>query len=234
MLESIVLHVTSSCEGCGCCEYIGLAVLGHCCFVNWDSPTLFAYFLILYGKPCYKYKFFQNITQTFVAEIFLWCELWRWSPVRCVGVVCVASGVVQILLRAPGWVGRFAVPMTRSIRGPKLARHFALTVQVLTFTLGCNSLCIVLVVWNQFPVVLGVDVGWDAGLQLVKILASAKCGLRLLFTPQGEYRGIWIGRWWLVRGLGIAIVMGGRVVTSVINNAVERLLCCCYFVNTLA
>jgi hypothetical protein len=95
-------------------------------------------------------------------------------------------------------------------------------VQVLTFTLGCNSLCSVLVVWSQLPVVLGVDVGWDAGLWLVNILAPARCGLRLLFIPHGDYRGICI-----------AVVVGWLVkITFFMNNAVGRLLCCYYLVRT--
>jgi hypothetical protein len=63
---------------------------------------------------------------------------------------------------------------------------YVITVQVLTFTLGCNSLCSVLAVWNQLPAVLEVDVEWDAVSWLVKILAPARCGLRLLFISQGD------------------------------------------------
>jgi hypothetical protein len=97
-----------------------------------------------------------------------------------------------------------------------------ITVQVLTFILGCNSLFSVLVVWIQLPAVLGVDVGWDAGSWLVKILASAKCWLRLLFIPQGEYRRIWTD-----------VVVGWlEKVNFLMNNAVGGLLCCYYLVGT--
>jgi uncharacterized RDD family membrane protein YckC len=65
-------------------------------------------------------------------------------------------------------------------------------------------------------------VGWDAGLWLVKILAPARCGLRLLSISQGEYRGIWI-----------SIVVGWLVkVTILMNNAIGDLLCCYYLVGT--
>jgi hypothetical protein len=89
-----------------------------------------------------------------------------------------------------------------------------ITVQALTFTLGCNSLCSVLAVWNQLPSVLRVGMGWDAGSWLVKILAPARSGLRLLFIPQGEYRGIWIA----------AVVGWIASVIFLMNNAVGGLL----------
>jgi hypothetical protein len=65
----------------------------------------------------------------------------------------------------------------------------SITVQVLTFTLGSNSLCSVLAIWNQLPLVLGVDVGCDAGLWLVKICAPARCGLRLFVFTSGRLQG---------------------------------------------
>jgi hypothetical protein len=60
-------------------------------------------------------------------------------------------------------------------------------------TFVCSFLCSVSVASNRLPAVLQVDVGWEAGLYAVKILASAKCGLRL-----GANRGgICIRRRWL-------------------------------------
>jgi hypothetical protein len=53
------------------------------------------------------------------------------------------------------------------------------TVQVVTLTLVCSCPYSVPAVWNLLPAVLGVDAGWDARLRAVKILASAKRGLRV-------------------------------------------------------